>query len=201
MNKRDRGGRRQVDTSVDTTRGEIADWQRPPFEPGHTLSLRHGAYSERAIAARAEAVHAELLTFAPYLDEPRFLPAVQRYLDAAARELLLHEHVERLSAEKGTGAVPARVWEQATAAARLAAKLGSDLGLDPIGHARIRALSAASGASEASQSLAELTEQGRRIRLAAERRTAIDASAEDDDDDDVVSVEPTPRRRRAKGKR
>jgi hypothetical protein len=175
--------------------------ERPPFEPGNQVAKRHGAYSERAIAERAEDVHAELLEHAPYLSESRFMPAVARYLAAASREALLHEHIERVTAAKGAGAVPARVWEQATAAARLAAKLGSDLGLDPIGHARIRALSAASGASEASQSLAELTEQGRRIRLAAERRTAIDASAEDDDDEEVVSVEPTPRRRRAKGKR
>lgn len=120
------------------------------FEPGNIVALRHGAYSPRAIAAKAAEVHAALLEAAPYLDQPRFLPAANRYLEAAAREALLHAHIVAVSAEKGPGGVPSRVWEQATAAARLAARLGSDLGLDPIGHARIRALSSGAEATEAS---------------------------------------------------
>lgn len=151
--------------------------ERPPFEPGNDVALRHGAYSERAIAERAEQVHGELLAVAPYLDEPRFIPAVQRYLSAASREALLDEHIRTVTAEKGAGAVPARAWEQATAAARLAAKLGSDLGLDPIGHARIRALSAGAEATESS--LTDLAAEGRRVRIAAEQRIA-EASVTDD---------------------
>lgn len=149
----------------------------PPFEKGHTASLRHGANSPRAVAERAEQVHAELLTVAPYLAEPKFLPAASRYLQAAAREALLHQHIVTLSDEKGPGAVPARVWEQATAAARLAAKLGSDLGLDPIGHARIRALSVGAEATEAS--LADLTAEGRAIRQRAEARRAAAVRPQD----------------------
>jgi hypothetical protein len=72
----------------------------------------------------------------------------------------LHHHVVRVSAEKGVGAVPTRVFEQATAAARLAAKFGSDLGLDPIGHARIRSLSVTAEAAQAT--LGELMAEGRR---------------------------------------
>jgi hypothetical protein len=63
-----------------------------------------------------------------------------------------------VSAKDGPGSVSSRVWEQATAAARLAAKLGSDLGLDPIGHARIRALSAGAEVTEAT--LADLAATG-----------------------------------------
>jgi len=143
----------------------------PPFEPGHTLSLVHGAHSPRAIAARAEVVHAELLEFAPYLAEDKFIPAVSRYLNAASREALLHEHITTLSDEDGPGAVPPKIWEQATAATRLAANLGSALGLDPIGHARIRALTSGAEATEAT--LGDLKTEGRAIR---ERRRAIEAS-------------------------
>lgn len=156
----------------------VAGQERPPFPVGNEVALRHGAYSERAIAERAEQVHEELLTFAPYLDEPRFLPAVQRYLSAAAREALLDEHIVTVCSENGPGAVPARVWEQCTAAARLAAKLGDDLGLSPIGHARIRALSAGADSSEATASLAELGAAGRRARLAG----AVDAETDAGDD-------------------
>jgi hypothetical protein len=155
----------------------VAGQEREPFKPGHELSLKHGAYSPARIAERAKVVHSELLTHAPYLAEERFIPAVNRYLTAAAREALLDEHIQRLCAEKGAGAVPARVWEQATASARLAAKLGSDLGLDPIGHARIRALSV--GAEASAASLSDLAAEGRQARLAAEARMA-DAVVVDD---------------------
>jgi hypothetical protein len=101
----------------------------PPFEDGNTASLVHGSYSDRAISDRAVEVHSALLEHAPYLDEPRFIPAVDRYLKAAARESLLHDYITSVCDEKGPGAVPSRTWEQATAASRLSAKLGSDLGL------------------------------------------------------------------------
>jgi hypothetical protein len=132
--------------------------RHPDFEPGNTAAVTHGADSQRFIAQKARQVHVALLDVAPYLAEPKFLPAVERYLNAAGREALLHDHVSRVSAEKGAGAVPSRVWEQATAAARLAAKLASDLGLDPIGHARIRSLSAGAEATEAT--LADLAARG-----------------------------------------
>ncbi len=75
-----------------------------------------------------------------------------------------------MSAEKGPGAVASRTWEQCTAAARLAAKLGSELGLDPLGHARIRALTA--GAASTEHSLADMKAAG---------RAAIDAEATEDE--------------------
>ncbi len=130
----------------------------PPFQPGHTLSTVHGAESPRVIAAKAKEVHEALLECAPYLAEDKFLPAVNRYLTAAAREALLDNHIQSVSASKGAGAVPLRMWEQVTAAARLAAKLGSDLGLDPLGHARIRALSAGAEATQAA--MTDLRQRG-----------------------------------------
>lgn len=160
-----------------------AGQERPPYEPGNDVAKRHGAYSERAIAERAELVHASLIEYAPYLDEPRFAPALARYLRAAARESLLDEHIQRVCDESGAGAVALRAWEMVTACSRLAAKLGSDLGLDPIGHAKIRALSGAAGAAESSASLADLAAEGKRVRLAAEARhaAAVEASAEDEE--------------------
>jgi hypothetical protein len=140
----------------------MAEWPsgHDPFEAGNDVALKHGAYSERVIAQRAVEVHKALLDCAPYLSEPKFLPAVNRYLQAAAREALLHDHIVSVSEATGAGAVPSRVWEQATAVARLAAKLGSDLGLDPIGHARIRSLSVNAEAAE--MTLGELMAEGRR---------------------------------------
>jgi hypothetical protein len=164
----------------------VAGQMRPPFEKGNkaavgnTVALRHGGNSPRAIAERAVEVHDAILTVAPWLDEPQFAPAVARYLAAAAREALLHEHIVRVTEEHGAGKVPPRVWEQATAATRLAGKLGQDLGLDPIGAARLKAVAA--NAEISLVSLAELSAEGRRVRLAAEARLA-DADEQDAGDD------------------
>lgn len=149
-----------------TTHGDKRGYSWETFEPGNSAALVHGANSPRRIAERAEEVHAELLLHAPYLDQPHFLPSVKRYLDASATEALLQEHVEQVSAEKGTGAVPSRVWEQLTAARRLAHQLGKDLGLTPMGHAKIMQLTAG---SRAQADLERLVEKGRQIR---ERRMA-----------------------------
>jgi hypothetical protein len=164
-------------TKVPSKRPKKGSKERHPdfdSETGREIAVVHGAESPVEIEKRAEVVHSALLEHAPYLDEPRFIPAVDRYLKAAARESLLHDHIEKLK-----GDVPMRVYEQATACSRLAAKLGSDLGLDPIGHARIRALS--SGAAAVEQSLADLAAEGRGI---AERRKAaqtIDTTAVEDE--------------------
>lgn len=138
--------------------------RHPDYEPANDAALVHGAYSQAAVAVRAEQVRGELLTFAPYLNEDRFYPAIHRYLTACAREQLAHDALM----SRGMGAKGAtRLLEVTTAAARLAAKLGSDLGLDPIGHAKIRALSAGADANAASADLASLSAAGRAARLAA----------------------------------
>ena len=164
--------------SKDFVRKPPRGYRWPDATPGNLIALKHGANSERIIAERAELVHQELLAVAPHLDHDQFLPAVNRYLQAASREALLHTYITEKSEVDGPGAVSSRTWEQATAAARLAAKLGSDLGLDPIGHARIRALSVSAAATE--ETLADLAERGKGMR--ARRQEAIDAAAADDDE-------------------
>lgn len=156
---------------------------RDPFPPGNTVALHHGGNSDRKIAAKAIEVHKEIVSVAPWLNEAHFAPAVARYLNAASREQLLHAYVLQRTEEHGAGSVAPRVWEQVTAAARLAAKLGQDLGLDPIGHARLRAVAA--NASISAATLADLTAEGRQVRLKAEARLVeadvVDGDAEDGD--------------------
>jgi len=124
--------------------------QRKPFEPAHTLSLIHGAESERTIEARAAEVRVQLFEIAPWLDQAAFVPAVARFLRAEARELLIHEHIVKVSAEEGTGAVPQRLWESATACANASMKASALLGLDPQSYARLRATTGHAASTEAS---------------------------------------------------
>ena len=140
-----------------------------PYEVGNLAALRHGAYSDRTIAERAEQVHAQLLDVAPWLDQPWMAPALDRYLRACAREQLAHDGIEKAAAEKGPDKIPTRLLEAATAATRLAATLAADLGLSPFGHARLRAVAGAAATTE--HTLEQLAEEGRAIR---ERRELED---------------------------
>lgn len=145
----------------------------PPFEPGHTHSLVHGASSERMIEARAAEVRVQLFELAPWLQQDAFVPAVARYLRAEARELLIHEHIAKVAAEKGAGAVPQRLWEAATACANASMRTSALLGLDPTSYAHLRATTGNAAAAE--MSLASLIEEGR--QTAAGRAIEAEAGA------------------------
>lgn len=156
-----------------------------PYEPGNLEAVRHGAYSERMIAERAEQVHAEITAVAPWLDDDRYMPALAAYLRAVAREQLAQR---ALDGWDGKGRFPSRLVETATAAARLAWQMGDELGLTPAGHARLKALTAEAVGAEAS--LADLLESGRKTRLAAQARQEPPQAAVPADSD-VPPSEPS----------
>lgn len=149
------------------------DKRAPEFVEQNLAHLVHGARSPRAIAAMSEVVHEQLLEVAPWCDRPHLLPSVNRYLEAAAREALLHSHITAVSDEKGIGAVPSRLWEQATAATRLAHMIAGDLGLTPMGEERLRAT--AGHAALAENAVDRLTSNGAEILRATEARLAAEA--------------------------
>lgn len=153
--------------------GPARGYSWPPFEDGNTAALVHGGYSGRSVAERAELVRADLYRVAPWLeDQPSFAIAVERFLAVEARARIFAEHIERLAAEKGAGAIPTRIAEVANATARLANDLGAQLGLDPLSFAKIRALGASVGRDEAATGLARLRAQGREITRRADARLA-----------------------------
>lgn len=135
----------------------------------------HGANSERAIAERSKIVHEQILTAAPWLSEDRFLPAVSLYLRSASRSQLLDEYIERIAAEKGIQAVPARTLEQATTASRAAFSQATALGLTPAGYSSLKILVA--GAAGAEDGIAKLIREGTEAREA--REATINATSEE----------------------
>ena len=156
------------------------------FEAGNTVSLRHGAESGRTIEARARTVHAQLLEVAPWLSEPHFAPEVARYLRSCAREELIHEYIIKVAENHGVGDVPSRLWEQATAAARLASQLGDGLGLTPAGHAKLKMLVA--GGAHAEHTLADLIAEGQRVIAAREARERAASTQEPPGDDGTIDA-------------
>jgi hypothetical protein len=75
-----------------------------PFEPGHQLSVRHGAYSDRMRAPLAEQLASDLLADpeAPeYLRQPRWRYAVRAWSYAEADLLLLQARRDELIRQEG----------------------------------------------------------------------------------------------------
>jgi hypothetical protein len=81
--------------------------------------------------------------------------AVARFLRVEARSLILDAYMAQLINEHGPGKVPLRMWEQANSTDRLAADLGSKLGLDTAGRAQLRQT-----AAETEHTLERLKAQG-----------------------------------------
>ncbi len=149
----------------------------PPFEDGNTAALTHGAYSESVVTERAAQVTHNLFALAPWLaDDPIYVIPVARFCRVEARSQLLAEAIAEKGADKGILTVGARMIEAAAATDRLAAKLGDDLGLSPLGKAKLKALTAAGEIGIAS--LADLAERGSEIRK--RRQAAIDQESDQD---------------------
>jgi hypothetical protein len=141
--------------------------RRPPFPPGHELSIRHGAFSERKIAPLAADLIQVAIETVPYLGEESYLPAVQAWARAEARVELLVEYVGRVGLLDDDGGVrPAtellRRLEDQTASLR------ARLGLDPLSRSRLGRDAASRAVDLAAIELAD----ARRIRLEAEDRIA-----------------------------
>ncbi len=157
-------------SAMSAGKGPARDYSWPPFQPGHTLSLVHGVYSERTIEGRAVKVREALLEICPWLDRPEFLPAVARFVRVEARALAGDEYIAKVQAEQGFEHVSTRLREVIDGTDRLAARLGESLGLDPLGYAKIAALAATAEVQQAS--LDDLIAEGHKIRRRAEARLA-----------------------------
>jgi hypothetical protein len=147
----------------------------PPLEPGHTLTLRHGARSHRTIAPLAESLAAELVESAPWVGHPAFRSTLERWAFAEAQCIQRREWISEhgLLAEDGSeqhsSAELAR--NEATAA-----KAAAELGLSPAAMVRVLAgLSQVSGDDAATEALESLSAVGR--DLVARRQAELGAGS------------------------
>ena len=115
----------------------VQSWQRPPFEKGNTLSLQHGAHSDRKIAPIAQAWVDAALAECPYLRDASYTPALTSWARFEAKCDLLHDWIDEHGLLDDNG--------NATPAAKLlpvyegrAASLRATLGMDPISRAKLQ---------------------------------------------------------------
>lgn len=155
--------------------------QRPPFPPGNTLSIRHGAYSPRRVNPLAQELVDRTLSdpATGYLQAPAWRAALWAWARAEAEVQLLDEHIARLGeqAENGIGDLA----DDAVRSAHLlkhraetrATTQRTRLGLDPLSAARLGRDKTAA-AVDAAQLMKTLAD--------AERRRGREEAGDDDED-------------------
>lgn len=77
--------------------------QRPPFEPGHELSMRHGAYSPRRVDPLARDLASYIVEHVPNLGAPQWVAAVWGWARAEAQVQLLTEYLMAAGEAAGDG--------------------------------------------------------------------------------------------------
>jgi hypothetical protein len=158
---------------TDTLPARGYSWE--PFLPDHVKSIVHGADSPRVIEAVAKIVRSEVVEQAPWLLEPIFGDALERYARSEARARLLADHIFRVADEEGAQKIPVRLWESAVACDNAASRAATDLGLTPLSRAKLALLTTSN--ERAAQGLEELSATGAAIR--AKRTAALEAPETD----------------------
>lgn len=117
--------------------GTLAAWQRPPFQSSNTLSLSHGANSERVVQPLAAAMVKTALDQCQYLRDPSFEPALLSWARIEAKSELLHRWLDdhgMVDEETGKVRDAAKILSTFE---NTAAKLRTVLGLDPVSRAKL----------------------------------------------------------------
>lgn len=159
----------------------MAEWvpanerQHPPFEPGNTLAMRHGAFTSRIVEPRAAELVAAVLDEpdVAYLAAPSYRPALHAWARAEAQ-------IERLTAWLN-GRAPddedaASARAQLERAEGRAAAARTRLGLDPLSRARL-GRDVASARVDIAQVLADERDRQERQRAALPADHAVDGRA------------------------
>lgn len=146
---------------------------RPPFEPGNTLSLSHGADSPRMVQPLADRLAAELAAAAPWCAHSAFAAEVAAWAWEEARVRLLQAWVNEhgLLDEDSQGAL-----SQLERAQGRAARLRGNLGLNPAAWAKVLATLTRANDGQADDEVAALLAVAREI----EGRRSVGPGCDDD---------------------
>jgi hypothetical protein len=106
-----------------------------PFQPGHTLSLRHGAYSGQMIEPLAEDLVRDLLERRPDLE--MYPEAVSAWAYAETRAAIWRMLLDKGGLVDQNHEVRDKWLKELRADERRAAEERRNLGLDPASHARL----------------------------------------------------------------
>lgn len=158
----------------DEEQAHVDEWapafegQRPPFQPGHELSVQHGAYSPRKVDPLAAHLVEQVLadTATAYLRAAVWRPALWAWARAEAQVQLLTEYLAKAGKESGDGVGDLGLDRVRSAylllhrAEARATTQRTRLGLDPLSAARLGRDKTAA-ALDTAQLMAQLERQER----------------------------------------
>ena len=127
---------------------EPRGYKWPDATPGNTIALKHGAGSERAIAERLPETRQDVIAQAPWLDDPVYASAVERYVREETVCRMLFDWTMEVIKTQGPAKVRPYVWDQLAIHTRAAARLAEPLGLDPRSRIELEKLMADAGRSK-----------------------------------------------------
>lgn len=136
------------------------DDSRPPFEPGNSAALRHGARSPRVLKPIAERLTEEVAMVAPWSARPAYAGEVKSWAWAEARCAVLRSWIDQHGVLSDEGALAAG--ELARAESR-ASSARDRLGLSPLALAKLLGAFTSAPAGTDDDALEALKAEGRRI--------------------------------------
>jgi hypothetical protein len=141
----------------------------PPFQPGHTLTLKHGATSPRVLQPVADQLAAGLGEVAPWTSAAAFAGSVASWAHAEAQAYLLRRYLDEhgLVDEEGQPRPASRMLEQVEG--RLAGLRGQ-LGLTPLALGKSLATLSQVDGDRGAEGLEALRAAGAELRAVADQR-------------------------------
>jgi hypothetical protein len=136
---------------------------RPPFEEGNFAGLRSGANSERKLAPIAKRLEEEISVIAPWCARPAFAAAVRAWAWAEAACELYREWYAEVGLRDGEGqpVTGLQNWDRCESRA---AKLRSQLSIDPSALAGLVNKLASASAAGGAHARAEITALQREVK-------------------------------------
>lgn len=156
----------------DPGRGPARGYSWAPFEPGHTITLRHGAWSSRSVSPVAAQLEQGLHETAPWTAGAAFTATRSSWAWTEAQCVLLRAYLDE------HGILDAETHEPRPASALLdrlenrAAKLRAELGLTPLALTKLLAGLSTVNPRAAEGGLDALIAAGAQIRARADRALA-----------------------------
>jgi hypothetical protein len=141
----------------------------PPLQPGHTLTLKHGATSPRVLQPIADQLAAGLGAVAPWTSAAAFAGSVASWAWAEAQAHVLRIYLDEHGLVDGEGQPRPAAGMLERVEGRLAG-LRAQLGLTPLALGKLLATLSQVDGDKGEQGLEALRRAGAELRAAADRR-------------------------------
>jgi hypothetical protein len=149
--------------------GPARGYSWPPFEPGNTAALKHGARSPRVLQPIADQLAAGLAQVAPWTSAASFQGTVASWSWAEAQAVVLRAYLDEVGLVDGEGLPRPAAGMLERVEGRLAG-LRAQLGLTPLALGKLLATLSQVDGDKGVEGLEALRRAGAELRAAADQR-------------------------------